>query len=162
MPEKIKELQSPRGLARLAFRAPLWLYSAGLGWFLGERFLELTHKGRKSSLPRRTVLEVVRYDRSNGTYYVASGWGEKSDWFQNVQANPKVTVRSGRQQIHALAKRLTPEEAESELLDYARRHPRALNELSRFMGYRLDGTEEDIRALGRMIPMVAFQSVEPA
>lgn len=27
------------------------------------------------------------------TYYVASGFGEKSDWFRNIQKTPKVNVR---------------------------------------------------------------------
>jgi hypothetical protein len=52
---------------------------------------------------------------------------------------------------------LTPEEAGAELLDYHRRHPLALRELARFMGYRLDGSESDVRALGELLPMVAFR-----
>jgi len=52
MPEKIAKTKLPRGLVRLAFRAPIWLYRAHLGWLLGYRFVLLTHTGRKSVLPR--------------------------------------------------------------------------------------------------------------
>ena len=58
-----------------------------------------------------------------------------------------------------MAERLSPEAVVEELLDYARRHPLALRELARFMGYRLDGTEDDICALGRMIPMFLFKPI---
>jgi hypothetical protein len=38
----------PRGLARLAFRLPIWLYRLRLGWLLGDRFLLLTHIGGRA------------------------------------------------------------------------------------------------------------------
>ncbi len=127
---------------------------------LGHRFLKLTHIGRKSGLPRQTVLEVVRYDPVTHVCIVASGWGVKSDWLQNVMQHPQVTVQVGSRRFAALAGRLTPEEGERELLDYAHRHPLVLGELVRFMGYRVDGSEADLRALGRLLIMVAFKPEE--
>ena len=159
MPEKISETKLPRGLARLAFRAPIWLYRAHLGWLLGHRFVLLTHTGRKSGLPRHTVLEVVRYDKHTGACIVASGWDTKSDWFLNVTANPIIVMQIGSQCSAATAKRLSPEVGAQELLDYSRRHPLALRELAHFMGYRLDGTQQDIGTLGRMIPMFLFKPI---
>jgi deazaflavin-dependent oxidoreductase (nitroreductase family) len=155
--EKIKNPQPPRGLSRLAFRLPIWLYRWGLGWMLGQRFLMLTHIGRKSGLPRQTVLEVVKPDPEHGTYYVASGFGEKSDWYRNVMVNPDVTIQVGKKRYPAQAKRLSKEEAVEVLLDYARRHPATLHELASFMGYRIDDTEEDYRALGQALPIIALR-----
>lgn len=106
---------------------------------------------------RRTVLEVVRHDKQSNTFIVVSGWGERSDWYRNVMAQPQVTIRSGRQRMRTNAERLPPEQAGEELLDYHRRHPRALKELARIMGYRLDGSREDVRALGRSLPVIAFR-----
>lgn len=157
MPEKIFEPKPPRGLSRLAFRLPIWLYRLKLGRLLGKRFLLLHHIGRKTGLPRQTVLEVVRYDKPRGTYMVAVGFGTRSDWYQNVMANPRVGVESGGQRMQAVAERLPPEAAELELVDYNSRHPGLMKELARIMGYRLDGTEADVRALGRIIPMVALK-----
>jgi hypothetical protein len=59
--------------------------------------------------------------------------------------------------MRAIAERLPPEQAGEELLDYHRRHPRALKELARIMGYRLDGSREDVRAMGERLPVVAFR-----
>lgn len=156
MPEKIKEVLPPRGLARLVFRLPIWLYRLGLGGLLGTRFLLLTHTGRKSGRGRQTVLEVVRYDNATTTFVVAAGFGPESDWYRNTRSNPQVTVQCGRHSWEMVTTFLSPEQAGEELLDYARRHPKALRELASFMGYRLDGSQEDIRALGQVLSMVAF------
>jgi hypothetical protein len=83
---------SPRGLTRLAFRLPIWLYRLRLCWLLGERFLMLTHIGRKSGRPRYTVIEVVRHDRASDCYVIASGFGAHTDWFRNIQKNHNVLV----------------------------------------------------------------------
>jgi deazaflavin-dependent oxidoreductase (nitroreductase family) len=56
-----------------------------MGWMLGGRFLMLTHTGRKSGKRRHVVVEVVDHAKTTDTYYIASGWGEKSDWSQNIQ-----------------------------------------------------------------------------
>lgn len=157
MPEKISEPKRPRGLIRLAFRLPIWLYRLKLGRLLGRRFLLLNHTGRMSGLPRQTVLEVVRYDKASDTFVVAVGFGTKSDWYQNITAYPYVMVNSGGRHMKAIAERLPPEAAEGELVDYYRRHPSLMKELARIMSYRLDGTEADVRALGRILPMVALK-----
>lgn len=160
MVEKVKDVQPPRGLARLAYRLPTWFYRLGLGGLLGTRFLLLSHTGRKSGQERQTVLEVVRYDKETTTFVVAAGFGPRSDWYRNIRANPQVTIDCGRRRWEMTARFLTPGEAGEEMLDYARRHPRALRELARFMGYHLDGSQTDIRALGEMLAMVAFQPRE--
>jgi deazaflavin-dependent oxidoreductase (nitroreductase family) len=156
MPEKTHTIERPRGLARLAFRIPIWLYRAHLGWLLGYRYVLLTHTGRKSGLPRQTVLEIVRYDPIIGSCIVASGWDTRSDWYRNVTKNPKISFQVGNKREDAVAQRLSPEDGAQEMLDYSHRHPLALRELVRVMGYQLDGSQEDILALGRTIPMWIF------
>lgn len=160
MPEKLADPHRPRGLLRLAFRLPIWLYRLRLGRLLGNRFLLLHHTGRKTGLPRQTVLEVVRYDRVRGSYVVAVGFGTRSDWYLNVMAAPYVTVESGGRKTKARAARLSPDDAETELVEYSRRYPGLMVKLARVMGYRLDGTEADVRALGRILPMIEFQPKE--
>ena len=157
MPEMISELKLPRGLSRLAFRLPIGLYRLGLGWLMGTRFVLLTHTGRKSGLPRKTVLEVVRYDQTSSACIVASGFGNGSDWVRNVVRDPQITFTIGRIRRTGLAERLDLETAGRELAEYARHHPLAWQELTRFMGYKLNGTEKDILALGKMIPLYRFQ-----
>jgi deazaflavin-dependent oxidoreductase (nitroreductase family) len=81
------------GWRKLFFRMPVYLWRMGLGWALPRQFLLLTHTGRRSGAPRRTMLEHYRY---GAAYYVASGWGPRSQWIRNIQANPRVTVQTWR------------------------------------------------------------------
>jgi deazaflavin-dependent oxidoreductase (nitroreductase family) len=150
---------APRGLARLAFRLPIWLYRLRLGRLLGERFLMLTHIGRKSGQPRQTVLEVVRHDRTTCDYSIASGWGDRADWFRNILVNPNVLVESGGQRWEAVAEQLPVARAADELCDYARRHPYAVRALSRLMiGETLSTSAEDCRRLAERVPIVALRA----
>ncbi|MEP7187773.1 MAG: nitroreductase family deazaflavin-dependent oxidoreductase [Roseiflexaceae bacterium] len=149
---------SPRGLARLAFRLPIWLYRLHLGWLLGDRLLLLTHIGRKSGLPRQTVLEVVRHDRSSDTYIIVSGFGEQVDWFRNIQHNPNVLVQSGTRRLEAVAVWLPLDVAADELYSYAQRYPRTFRTLTkRLLGQDLDGSAESCRQLAGTVPVVALR-----
>src|SRR5215469_17127723 len=159
MPTKIKEVQPPRGMARRFYRLPIWLFRLHLGWLLKGHFLLLTHTGRKSDLPRQTVLEVLWHEKAVGAYYVLAGWGEQSDWVKNIEKTPQVTIAIGRRWFRARASRLSSEEAEVKVLAYARQHPRLIRYLPRLLGYRTDGTEEDLRALARLVIVVAFEPI---
>jgi deazaflavin-dependent oxidoreductase (nitroreductase family) len=156
MLEKVKDVQPPHGLTRLVWRTPIWLYRLGFGGLLGERFMLLNHVGRKSGKVRKTVVEVVSRDSVSGAYIAVSGFGDKADWYRNVIAHPNITVQVGRRRIPAHAERLPPAPAAAALLDYNRRHPAALRNLARLMGFRTDGSEADVRELAREVPVLAF------
>ena len=156
MVERISEPKYPTGVSRILFRAPIWLYQINLGWLLGNRFVKITHTGRKSGLPRHVVLEVVKFDSISNIYYIAAAWGEKSDWVKNVRAHPKVQIQVGRHKMDAIARQLTKQESGDILLDYAQRHPTAMKNLARFMGYQVDGSEADFRELGKQLLMYAL------
>ena len=79
MSKTLSDTDPSKGLLRIGVRLPVLLYRARLGWLLGGRFLMLTTTGRKTILPRQTVLEVVLHDQETDTYYIASGW------FRNIQ-----------------------------------------------------------------------------
>ena len=156
MVEKTSDLKPPRGITRLLFRAPIWLYKFHLGWIFGNRALKLTHTGRISGQPRQVVLEVVKHDPSSGIYYIAAAWGAQSDWVKNIAVNPQVEVQVARHRTKMLAEQLTPEQGEYVILDYSQRHPSAMINLARYMGYQLDGSEADFRELGRLLLMFSL------
>jgi deazaflavin-dependent oxidoreductase (nitroreductase family) len=156
MVEKVSELKPPKGIRKALFRAPLWMYRLHLGPLLGDRFLKLTHTGRSSGKPRHVVLEVVKHDREKGVYYIAAAWGEKSDWVKNIRANPQVKVQVGSREFDMLAEELSPDLGEQVILDYAQRHPTAMINLARFMGYQLDGSQADFRELGRRLMLFSL------
>lgn len=121
-------------------RAPIGLYRRGLGWLLGERMLMLEHRGRKSGLVRRVVLEVIGHPRPD-RYLIVSGFGERSDWLRNVRAEPRVRVSvSARRSATATAHELSRTEASEALASYRATHPLAWAVLSSTMKERL-GTD---------------------
>ena len=152
--------RKPSGIARALFRLPIWLYRLRLGWLLTRRVLHLTHTGRKSGLPREVVLEVVRYWPGTNTYVVASAWGERADWYQNIQQTPQIWIKVGRLSSAAIAVPLSGEQAERAFQEYAAEHPFALRYLSQFMGYETPQTDFDLRQIGRQVPMVGLEPLD--
>jgi deazaflavin-dependent oxidoreductase (nitroreductase family) len=139
-------------------RSPLLLYRVGLGWVMGERFLRLTHRGRKSARVRDTVLEVAGRDRESGTYYVASGWGEGSHWFRNIEKTPGVGVQVGGRKFKARAQRLSLEEASDIHYKYALKYPRAFAILSnKILGEKLEPSQENAFKMAKYVPVVALR-----
>ena len=150
----------PQGFGRALCRFPLWFYRCGLGFLFGSRFLMLTHTGRQSGLPRQAVLEVVRHDSLSDSYVVASGGGEKSNWFRNILKTPRVSIAVGFRRLEAQAVRLSPKGAQHEFSDYARRHPLAFRLLaSRILGNQTGDAEVDSRLLAQSIPVVVLQTL---
>jgi deazaflavin-dependent oxidoreductase (nitroreductase family) len=148
----------PAGLLRLLLRLPIWLFRAHLGWVLGSRFLLLTHRGRRSGLLRQIVVEVILHDPGSRTYFIASGWGEKSNWFRNVQRTPEVMIQVGTRRFAAMAQRLPLDSACQVLLAYAHCYPTAFRALTKMMiGRRLQGTQEACRTLAQVVPVVALR-----
>ena len=152
-------IDHPPGKAlRFGLHLPTLLYRAHLGWLLGDRFLMLTHTGRKSGQPHQTVIEVVQHDKATDTYYVVSGWGEKSDWYQNIRKTPSVTIHTGGRTFHSKATFIPKEKAVGFLEAYARDHPIAFDELSGlFLGERMKPGGDAPQRIAEKMPMVAFR-----
>lgn len=92
---------------RLIFKAPLYLWRMGFGRLLGRTMLVLTSRGRNTGRPRHTM---VSYVRVAGREYVLSGWGARTQWFRNLQANPRVTVQTAYATYSANARRVADED----------------------------------------------------
>lgn len=158
MVKKIRDVQPPSGFSRLFWRAPTWIYRLGLGGLVKSRMLLLHHKGRKSGVARENVLEIVNYDKEADTYYVAAGFGRKSDWFQNILKDPQVSIVVGRKEKLVTAEPLPADESGRAMVEYAHRNPRAAKSLMHLCGYEVDGSDQDYFELGEdAIPFVALK-----
>ncbi len=147
----------PKGLSRAFFRAPITLYRVGLGGLLGGRFILLHHVGRLSGQPREAVVEVLRHDDVTDSFVICSGFGEQSQWFQNVLATPDLTITSRRRNLAVHAERLAPEAAAAELRAYDRLHPKAARKLMGYLG--LDADEEKASGYahaGELLPVLCL------
>ncbi|SEH75837.1 deazaflavin-dependent oxidoreductase, nitroreductase family [Mycolicibacterium rutilum] len=153
----IRKPSLPHGLSRKLFRFPIYVYRARLGWLFGERLLLLTHRGRVSGQERHVVLEVVEHDRRDGSYVVASGWGTGAAWYQNILRTPNVVIQIRNRKIQATAVQLSTADGAEIFANYAGRHRVAARfMLPRVLGFAVDGSDADFRAVGRQIPFVRF------
>ena len=151
----------PRGLKAIPWRMPIWIYRLGLGGLMGKRFLLLTHKGRKTGQQRQTVLEVVQIKPADGEYYVVSGFGTRSHWYQNIKANPDIKIQVGYKSMKATAEQLDPQDASQLMLEYAQKYPGNLKALGKLIGYEIEHTTEGYLAFGREIPVFRFSTRTP-
>src|SRR5262245_38655707 len=135
---------------RWLVRAPIWLYRFRLGFLFGRRMLLLEHIGRKSGARRYAVLEVVDHPATD-QYVIVSGFGERSQWYRNVVADPRVRVSVGlRRNVPAIATPMTREATEETLDRYAEHHPRTWRTLQEAMAAALN--TQDLR-----LPMVRLE-----
>jgi len=115
-------LPYPEGRSmRALFRAPLLGWRLGLGRILGHPFLVITTRGRRSGVPRRAVLE---YRVLRGKIYVISGFGSRASWYQNLVADPRVTVQTWQGPESMVASRITDADALRDVYDlFMRQYP---------------------------------------
>ena len=150
----------PSGLLRLLLRLPIALFRLRLGWLLGQRFLLLEHIGRKSGQVRKTVVEVVGHDYASDTYSIASGWGKRAQWYQNLLATPQITIHVGRRHLKVCAEAVPPAEGARMLLAYRQKHHLATRELSQMLtGANLAkaSLEEVEHIVQEWLPIVALR-----
>ncbi len=151
----------PRGLKAIPWRLPIYLFRVRLGWILGNRFLLLRHKGRISGIDRFAVLEIIHRQPEESSYFVVSGFGTHSDWYQNILQHSAVEIQVGNIRSPAKARQLESSEGGKVLLIYAGKNPGSLKALSKIMGYEIDFTPEGILDFGRQIPVIQFKLTEP-
>lgn len=144
------------GWAKLMFKAPRTLWRLGLGPITGKIFMLITTTGRKSNLPRRTMVE---YYKVNGRKYAACAFGEKADWYKNIQADPRVTIQTSDGTESAIAYRVTEDD---ELLAvyqiFKRRDPPLINFYLSSLG--IQDTPEDVLENKDKIIFVGFEPAE--
>lgn len=145
----------PTWMLRLIKRPPQIAYAIGLGPLIGRLVLLLTTTGRKSGLPRVTPLQ---YEEHDGLICIGSSRGTTADWYRNILANPRVTIRVGARRFEAIA------EATSDVdrvMDYLRlrltRHPRMVGAMLRAAGLPSHPTEAELRRYAATIALVVVR-----
>lgn len=116
----LEKIPYPKGLLKWLFKLPILLYRLGLGSLVGRLFMVMTTIGRKSGLLRRTAIEFHEF---KGRKYIFSGWGTKTDWYRNIEANPYITIQTWRGAESVKARRITSETELSEAFEFAMSNP---------------------------------------
>jgi deazaflavin-dependent oxidoreductase (nitroreductase family) len=147
----------PKGLLKWFFLLPRYLYRWHLGWLLGHRCLMITHIGRKTGVIRQTVLEAVNYDPKTQVCLAVAGYGERTDWYRNIQAHPALEIQVGSRHYVPQQRLLSSEELLTLLQEYEHRHPHGLRLLLRALGYPYDGSPEGLSAAAQVLRGVEFR-----
>ena len=149
----------PRFIWRLfRFLPPRLAYSIGLGSFVGHSFLLLTTIGRRSGLPRVTPL---LYDEIDGTVYVGSARGTKSDWYQNLRANPNVEVEVGSHRFRGCVNLISdPLQVADFLEERMKRHPLITAAVMRAEGIGSKPSREQLEEYAKKRTLVAINPVD--
>ena len=92
-----------RSLNRILFKTPVIWWRLGLRPLLWRTMILVTAWGRKSHTPRYTMLS---YTLHSGKPYLISGWGPRTDWYQNIHADPHVSAQLGGKPFSAIARRV--------------------------------------------------------
>ncbi|MBN2502653.1 MAG: nitroreductase family deazaflavin-dependent oxidoreductase [Anaerolineales bacterium] len=86
-----------------------------------DMVLVLTTTGRKTGNAHTTPLQ---FENIAGKYYVAAARGQQADWFQNILANPNVTIQVCGHNLTAHAEAVTDPTQIADFLAYRlERHP---------------------------------------
>lgn len=131
--------------SRWFVRLPIPAFRHGLGWVFGSRILMLQMRGRRSGKPRYVVVErVMRPDPD--TIYIVSGFGDHSQWYRNLQADPDVLVSIGRIRSRPATAHLLTEDVSADLLRrYAAEHGAELRHLVHIIAKAQPDREVDLR-----------------
>jgi deazaflavin-dependent oxidoreductase (nitroreductase family) len=141
-------------LWRLMRIPPRVAYAIGLGPLIGRHVLLLTTTGRKSGSPRVTPLQ---YEEIDGIFYVGSARGDKSDWYRNILANPKVEVRVKSHRFVGMAEAIDDVERVADFLEIRiARNPRMMENLFRFVGLPREPSRSQLEgyAANRTVVMI--------
>ena len=150
----------PAGWRRRFLRFPIALCKWGLGGSLGSRILLVRTTGRKTGKPRITSIGYL-HDEATDTFYLMAGWGGRTDWFRNLQADPRARIRVGTREFEGIAEFPPPEEAGAILRRYVESRPFMVRTLERDTGLPYDGSDECLRRMATRIGTAAVRPQRP-
>lgn len=148
----------PRWAWRLFRLPPQLIYRLGFGKIYGRMVLLLSTRGRRTGKLRTTPLQ---YERIDEDYYVAAARGMKTDWLRNIQSDPKVVVRVGEGQFHAMAEIIQDQEMIADFLVLRlAKHPRFVGTIMRMDGYPSNPDRDDLITYANNRVMVILHPVQ--
>ena len=138
------------------FKLPILVYQLRLGWLLGNRFMQITHIGRRSGKIRKTILAVLRFDEQTQEILAVSAW-KASDWYYNIQAAPALQVETGSIRYVPTQRTLSAEEITTAFMEYRQQHPIFSRMVCRIPGWKWNSSYEEFLELAQTLRGVAFK-----
>ncbi len=95
--------------------------------------------------------------KESDTYFIEVGFGKRSDWYRNIQANPIFEAQVGRRKFHATAEKLPSERTADVMVDFVRRRPQYAKSVMKMVNITFTNEEE----LRRMASQWMLLAVHP-
>lgn len=149
----------PGHFLKMFLRFPVFLHQIGFGgWeqLLGMQWMFITTIGRKTGKQRYAMVDVIDYDKERDIYYIEVAYGQRADWFQNIQANPIFHAQVGKRQFKASATMLSTEQSGNAIVAFANRHPHYSRTVMAMVGIKFDDDDE-LRLMAREWIFLAVQ-----
>jgi len=149
-----KLLEPPKGLTKYFFKIPVYFARIGLfGWekIFGLDWMLLITTGRKSGKKRYSMVDILLYERDTDTYYIEVGFGKKSDWYQNIQANSVFEAQVYRRKFTAIAEELSAEKAGDMLVNFVQKRPVYSKSVMKVVGITFNSESELRGMVSKMI-----------
>lgn len=149
----------PSALLKFFFKTPLLLHKLGLsGWerLIGAQWMLITTIGRKTGKRRQTMVDVMDYNKTTDTYYIEAAYGERADWYKNIQSNPIFEAQVGRRKFKACAGTLSNEGAGDLLVQFYRQKPAYTRSVMAMAGMKFKD-ETELRELGKNLMLLAVK-----
>ena len=144
------------GWRKAAFQVPVHLWRLGLAPVLGKFMMLITHTGRKSGLPRRTMTESYRM---NDRYYAPCAFGKRAQWYKNMMADPRVTIQTAQGAQGAIAVRVTHEKEILEIMEAIKNRSQSMYDM--YLDYlEIRPVPEDILAKKDRIYWIRFDPTD--
>ena len=149
----------PKRLMKFLFKVPVFLHRIGLGgWesLFGARWMFITTIGRNSGKERHTMVDVMDYDAAADTYYIEAAYGERADWYRNMQSHPVFKAQVGRRKFKARAGALSRDGAGDLLVRFYHEKPAYTRSVMAMAGMKFSN-EEELRELGKNLTLLAVR-----
>jgi deazaflavin-dependent oxidoreductase (nitroreductase family) len=150
-------LNPPRGWLKLFFKIPVVIARMGfVGWerLIGVEWMLLTTIGRKSGKKRFSMVDVLLHDEKTDTYFIEAGFGKRSDWYRNIEAQPRFEAQVGRRKFLATAEALPGEKTADVMIEFVRKRPKYAKSVMKMVNITFT-TEEELRRMASQWMLLA-------
>jgi deazaflavin-dependent oxidoreductase (nitroreductase family) len=141
-------------LIKTFYRIPILLYRLGLAPLIGKYILVISTFGRKTGKVHRTPVE---YYTHQGRLFVMSGFGDEPDWYQNLRANPLITLNTDKGSIKTIARKPETSEEWEGVTAYLKHSPVSILTAPELV-QKID--EPEVQELIKTWPIVTFDPTD--
>jgi hypothetical protein len=100
----------------------------------------------------------LQFEEYDGIYYLGSARGAAADWFQNIQADPRVQVQTRQRQFTGAAEAVTESSRVADFLELRlKRHPTMIGLLLRLEGLPIRYSRQDLENFAARKAMVVIK-----